>query len=426
MQPTAPVDAGGSIFETRGAGHHPLRVCHLAYTFYETDNRVRRYVRALTQRGDRVDVVVLRRPGQPRVSWEDGARVFRRQRRSKTEGRPWTYLVKILRFMVESFGLLALLHVRHRYDIVHVHNAPDFLVFSALVPKLMGAKIILDIHDVLPELYAAKFRVSGRSKAFRALVQAERFSCRFADRVVVANHLWCERVAQRSASPGTCLTILNYPDLRIFRRAVGRSAPADRPFTILYPGSLSRHQGLDVAIRAFAAVSARLPRAEFHIYGEGHARPQLAELARSCGVEGRVQIHDPLPVDRIAAVIASADLGVEPKQAIGFSDEALSTKILEFLACGVPVIASRTTIHARYFNESVVRFFDAGDERQLAAALCEAYERQPDEEARRRAERFAADYDWQRRIDDYYRLIDALAAAPRYEPGFPTERQMRV
>lgn len=406
------------------AKRRALRVCHLAYTFYETDNRVRRYARALAERGDAVDVIALRRPGQVRVSQEDGVRVFRLQRRTKTESRPWTYLVKILRFMLESLGVLAVLHMRRPYDVVHVHNAPDFLVFSALMPKLTGAGVILDIHDVLPELYAAKFQASPGSAAFRGLLLTERLSCWFADRVVVANHIWRDRLARRATSPQKCLTILNYPDLRIFHPRTSALHSSDSPFIILYPGSLSRHQGLNVAIRAFAAASAAMPKAEFHIYGEGQARSELTRLARECGLEGRVKIRDPLPVGEIAAIIASADVGVEPKGASGFSNEALSTKILEFMACGVPVIVSRTAVHAYYFDDSVVRFFDAGDERQLATALCDAFHRPPDEAARRLMESFAAGYDWRQRVGDYYRLLDELATVPSRRRGLANERKM--
>ena len=47
---------------------------------------------------------------------------------------------------------------------IHVHSVPDFLVFAALVPKLLGARIILDIHDILPEFYASKFGASKDSR----------------------------------------------------------------------------------------------------------------------------------------------------------------------------------------------------------------------------------------------------------------------
>jgi glycosyltransferase involved in cell wall biosynthesis len=381
-------------------------VCHLAYTFYETDNRVVRYARALAARGDEVDVVALRRPGQPRTEACQGVNVIRIQRRAKTEEKPGTYLVKIVWFLIRSFAVLSARQLRRRYDVVHVHNVPDFLVFAALTPKLMGAKVILDIHDILPELYAGKFGAPSGSAVFRYLVLAERLSCSFADYVIVANHLWHARLVERSTETNKCGTIMNYPDLRIF---TPRGPDPSDAFIVLYPGSLSRHQGVDVAIRAFATASTRIPNAEFHIYGEGPARDDLRHLALELGVEQRVKFRDPLPVEQIAAVMASSHVGVEPKLASGFSNEAVSTKILEFMAAGVPAIVSRTLAHSHYFDAGVVRFFGPGDDRELAVALVEAYDQRPATARIERARAFAARFDWQQRVADYYHVVDLLA-----------------
>ncbi|MGH9163398.1 MAG: glycosyltransferase family 4 protein, partial [Vicinamibacteraceae bacterium] len=348
------------------------------------------------ERGDDVDVIALRRPGQPRVGEEHGVRVIRLQRRAKTESTPLTHLAKLLWFALQAFAVLTVRHLRRRYDIVQVHNIPDFLVFAALLPKLTGAKVILDIHDVLPELYAGKFDAGPDSAVFRALLLVERLSCKFADSVVVANHIWHERLVQRAASSAKCLTILNSPDLRLFKPQSRERTPPNGKFIILYPGSLSRHQGLDTAIRAFAGVVDLLPDAELHIYGEGPAKAELEGLTRHLAVEDRVQLHAPLPVEQIAEVIASAAVGIEPKMADRFGNEAMSTKVLEFLASGVPVILSRTRAHMLYFDHPSVRFFASGDHRELADALLDAYHHRPDDTSAQRAVEFASSYGWHR------------------------------
>ena len=392
----------------RKGQRRPLRVCHLAYTFYETDNRVMRYARALSERGDEVDVIALRRAGQPWASDDRGVHVVRLQGRDKTEEAPSSHLLKILCFMLLSLVVIGARQLRRHYDIVHVHNVPDFLVFSAFVSKMMGAKIILDIHDILPELYAGKYNATPTSWVFRGLLLAERLSCRFADHVLVANHLWHERLIRRAVPVQKCAAMLNYPDLRLFRPCTWERPRADGKFVILYPGSLSRHQGLDVAIMAFSAIRDRLPNAEFHIYGEGPASSELRQLVKQTGLEGLVKIMEPLAVEDIARVIASADVGVEPKLGTGFSNEALSTKILEFMASGVPVVVSRTLVHARYFDETVVRFVEPGDPTQLAEALLGVYERRGAGPSLERALEFAAGYSWERRVADYHALLDSM------------------
>lgn len=131
----------------------------LAYTFYENDGRVMRYAEALAQDGAQVDAIVVGRPGQRREEVVNGVRVLRVQTREKNEKGKLTYLWRILRFLFGSMAEVTRQHLKNRYDIIHVHSVPDFEVFAAWIPKLAGAKLILDIHDIVPEFYAAKFGV---------------------------------------------------------------------------------------------------------------------------------------------------------------------------------------------------------------------------------------------------------------------------
>src|SRR6185312_16245180 len=135
-----------------GRRSESMRACMVAYTFYETDNRVRRYAETLVRRGDQVDAIVLRRAGQSSFETINGVNVYRIQRRVIDEGGPFSYLVKLLLFFIRSMWLLTLRHLKKPYDLIHVHPVPDFQVFATLVPRLMGAKVILDIHDIVPEL----------------------------------------------------------------------------------------------------------------------------------------------------------------------------------------------------------------------------------------------------------------------------------
>jgi glycosyltransferase involved in cell wall biosynthesis len=303
---------------------------------------------------------------------------------------------------------LTALQLRRRYDVVHVHNVPDFLVFAALVPKLAGARIILDIHDVLPELYAGKFGAERGSIAFRLLLLVERLSCRFADHVIVANHLWHVKLVQRTVPAARCTAMLNYPDLQVFKPRAQRDR-ADGKFVILYPGTLNHHQGLDLAVEAFNVVKDRMPDAEFHIYGEGPGRPGLVRLIEQLGLSSRVKVMDRRPLREIAQVMADADLGVVPKRADGFGNEAFSTKTLEFMAAGVPVIVARTEVDAHYFDETLVRFFVPGDKDDLARVMLNVYEHRA-EHAQwiRTARDFAMANSWQMRSVEYLGIVESL------------------
>ena len=113
--------------------------------------------------------------------------------------------------------------------------------------------------------------------------------------------------------------------------------------------------------------------------------------------------------------MADADLGVVPKRADSFGNEAYSTKIMEFMALGVPVVVSNTKIDRYYFDDSVVRFFESGNSDALAAGMLEIMR---DSKRRQqmvdRASAYAARNSWELRKPDYLRLVDSLCSAGRH------------
>ena len=379
----------------------------VAYTGYDSDNRVLRYAEALAKRGHQVDAVSLRREGQSKENVVNGVRVFRIQQRIRNERNKFVYFAKMLLFFFRSMGLLTREHLRERYDLIHVHSIPDFEVFAALIPKLMGAKIILDIHDILPEFYASKFNALPNSMIFKLLVAEERLSTAFSDHVIAANHIWQKRLQERSVESSKCTTFLNYPDTAIFRRE-GRNRN-DKRFVILYPGSLNYHQGLDLAVQAFALIKSACPEAQFWIYGEGEQREFLKSLIAKLGLEDRVFLMDPLPLHQLVSVMENADLGVVPKRKDGFGNEAFSTKTLEFMSMGIPVIVPDTAVDKYYFDDSVAQFFHANDERSLADAMLLLI-RNADlrEKLVKNASEFVKKYSWEANQASYLNLVDSL------------------
>ena len=364
----SPLQAAAST-AARRAAVRPLRACMLAYTFYENDGRVMRYAEALAQDGAQVDAIVLRRPGQPREEMLNGVRVIRIQLREKNERGKFSYLQRTVQFFFRSMLEIARQHRRHRYDLVHVHSVPDFEVFAAWFAKLGGARLILDIHDIVPEFYAAKFSVAHDSFIFKALVWVERRSAAFADHVIIANDLWRAKLIQRATPADKCTSFINYPDTSVFNQGLRTRTDqgnANARFVLSYPGTLNWHQGLDIAIHAFAIAHRDAPAMEFHIYGEGSAKPGLAQLVLDLGLSQAVHLHPPLPLREIACVMANADLGVVPKRNDAFGGDAFSTKILEFMALGVPVVVAATRIDTHYFNDSLLRFFTPDDAADLA------------------------------------------------------------
>jgi glycosyltransferase involved in cell wall biosynthesis len=392
---------------TPSSTNRRLRICHLAYTFYEKDYRVRRYAEALAERGHEVDVIALRRDGDPPRTDLCGVHVYRVQRRRVGEAAAASYLAKLLVFFARATAFISARHLRRPYDVVHIHNIPDFLVFAAWLPKVTGARIILDIHDIVPELYSDKFRSMGNSWTLRGLRWIERRSTQFAGHVIVAGDVWRQRLIGRAGvAPERSTTLLNYPDRRMFKPLGEDERRQDGRFIVLYPGTLNHHQGVDLAVKAFGLVRHRMPGAELHIYGEGPAARSIASLITTDGLQNCVKLQRPVAIEAIARVMSDADLGVIPKRADGFGNEAFSTKSLEFMACGVPVVIARTHVDGEYFDDSVVKFFEPGSIEALAAAILDDYEHPDDRRARaHRAACFVAQTDWASKLPSYLSIV---------------------
>ncbi len=394
-----------------------MRACMVAYSFYEFDNRVMRYAEALVARGDQVDVLSLRMNHDAPVDTINGVRVQRIQGREHDERGKLSYLSRMCRFFARSSWLLAKEHNRQPYDLIHVHSVPDFEVFAALLPKLQGAKVILDIHDIVPEFYASKFGVSQDALSYKILKLIERWSAAFSDHVIIANHLWEKLLTERAVQPAKCSTYLNYPDSRMFNTSL-RTRNNDGRTVMIYPGSLNWHQGVDIAVKAFDLIKDHVPQAEFHIYGGGGMKKQLCRLVEERSLQDRVKLMESRPIKEIAGIMANADIGIVPKRDDSFGGEAFSTKIFEFMSLGVPVIAANTRIDRYYFNDSIVRFFEAGDEQSLASAMVALVRNNGlRKDLAANALTYVAGQSWDIKRQDYLDLVDRLVKGNSHGPS---------
>jgi glycosyltransferase involved in cell wall biosynthesis len=201
---------------------------------------------------------------------------------------------------------------------------------------------------------------------------------------------------------------INNVDTRVYHPQ--RTRTADGQLIVLFPGGLQWHQGLDIALRAFSRVSREIPEAVFHIYGDGNMKPSLLALTQELGLQHKVTFFDPVPIAEIVKVMGNADLGVVPKRADSFGNQAYSTKIMEFMSLRVPVVISKTEIDRYYFDDSVVRFFESGNSEALAEGMLEVLKnREQRERMVDNAAAYSVRHGWNSRKADYLEIVDSLS-----------------
>jgi glycosyltransferase involved in cell wall biosynthesis len=386
------------------------RVLLIRQGSFPLDARVRREVECLLDAGHEVDVISLRREGQTgRENWK-GAQAYRPPLRHRREGA-LLYLIEHFAFMAMATLLAGFLHIRRRYDVVQANTIPDSVVFASILPKLLGAKVILDLHECVPEFFATKYDLPLRHPLVRISAWVEQAAIRYADRVVTCTQEMKDVFVARGAPADKIDVILNSADERVFD--VAKYPPRPREpgrFTLICHGSVEERYGHDTLVEAVALLRDEIPELRLEVYGDGSFLDEVQELVRQRGIEDRVWFAgEYVPIEQLLDGIARADAGVVAMKKDPFRDLTHCNKMYDLIAMRRPAVISRTESVQRYFDEDCFEYFDADDPADLARAIRELHAKP--ELAGRLVEHAAQvnePYRWPQQRETYRRSVESL------------------
>jgi glycosyltransferase involved in cell wall biosynthesis len=320
----------------------------LLHGFYPWDPRVRREAEALADAGYRVHVICLRRPAgtgrDPEADWEElNGVIIHRLSLTRKRGNMARYALEYLLLLVIGAWSLLRLHLKSPFHIVHVHNMPDFLVLAGYLTKLMGAKLVLDVHDPMPELYLSNHNANPHGWVVRVLKWQQRFSLRLADKLISVSSTMRENLEQRGIPSRKIHVCHNFPDTRYLpiKTDIARWPRHAEGLTLVYAGTVADQYHLDLAIEALAYVANRVPGLKLKIVGDGNRLGHVLALARQLKVEHCVEHIRPVQIDKLKSILETADIGISTQRGGAFGDLQLPCKILDYLSQGLPVISSR-------------------------------------------------------------------------------------
>ena len=343
------------------------RVAMLAYTHYRSDPRVRREAEALVKAGHAVTVFCL--DDRAASTMIDGVAVNGIFPARYRGGQAFAYVVNYGRFVWAALRALRRHHRQQSLDLVQVHTMPDFLVFAAAPLKRVGVPVLLDIHDLMPELFESKFGFSERHPVVRLLRWQERRSARFAHRCLAVHRRHGRLLAQRVGEDVTIDVVHNLPDPRWFPLAPLAESAGD-PIRIVYHGTIAHRHGIEVAVRAMHRIHEQFPTARLDLFGDGDAAPAVTALIRQLDASSYIRFQPGMvPIERLVPALQGAGIGVIPLLEDRFTNYMLPTKLLEYVAMGVPVICSDLLSVRDYFTEHQIRYVKPGDVDDLAASL---------------------------------------------------------
>ena len=387
------------------------RLAMVAHAVFPGDPRLRRQTDALVAAGHQVDLFCLRAPGEAAEERVRDVRVVRLPVHRAFSGFAG-HLAEYLAFAGIAAVRLAREQGRRRYRLVQVATLPDFLAFAAAPLKLSGVPLLLDLHEDMPEFFRDRFAHRALQPLLPAVAGAAKASAWVADEIITVHEPLRELSIARGVPPDKISVVMNSADTDLFDpgRHPRRPFMEDGELRLIHHSNLQRIYGLEVLIEAIARIGPELPiRAD--IYGDGPYRPQLEAVVARTGTGDRAHLNGPVPIDELPALIAAADVGVIPSLPEPYMQYSLSTKLLEYAAMGIPIVASDLGTIRAHFTADAIAYVPGGDPDALAGAL-RALAADPVGTARLGAEahRQEAQYEWEEQAQRYVAIVERLLA----------------
>jgi glycosyltransferase involved in cell wall biosynthesis len=354
----------------------------------------------------------------------DGIAIYRYTPFESTGGT-LSYAVEFAVALVMMTVLAWVVFVRRGFDVIHLSNPPDLLIFVALPFKLFGKKIIFDQHDLSPEIFSEHRPGKRGGIVYRLLLAFEYVSYRCADAVICITQSVCDIAATRGRVRREDLFLVrNGPDPASFAEAKADATLRNgRRFLLTYVGMMGPQDGVDILLRAIKVLVSDFNRRDFHLHvvGGGTELIPLQNYARELGVSEHVAFAGRQPYQGVVDAIASADVCVCPDPKTSMNDRANLVKVSEYLCLGRPVVAFDLT-EVRHSAADAALYATPNDEREFAAKI-EYLLQRPEERERlgsigaRRVREFLS---WDHSKDALYAAYDSLFSDSRVKSASPS------
>jgi glycosyltransferase involved in cell wall biosynthesis len=384
-----------------------MKVCMIAYAQYGPDARIKSYVKTIQRAGGSVDLFVLREAGKGDAEEDGNVRLYYLV--SKYQGtQSILYVLSYVLFFLKSLWKVSSMAFRRRYHAVHVHNMPNFIIFAAVMAKMLGARLLLDVHDLMPVNYMVKFGVADTHPLIRLLVCEQKLSARIASHILCADHMqkrYLEDVCRIPADK--IMVIMNLPDEEAFRKRV--PPKEDGKFHVIYHGTVAKRLGIDVLLQTIAKIADEIP-VRLSIYGTGDYLPEALRLSDSLGLNGKVFFSKSyFPAEQISEMVSGMDIGiVGNRRSLATEQFMMPVKLLEYVYLGIPVVAPRLPIIQSYFDEEMLAYYEPENVDDMARAIVELY-RSPETRTllAQKAAQFYNGHSWSVQAQQYMTLLSA-------------------
>jgi colanic acid biosynthesis glycosyl transferase WcaI len=249
-----------------------------------------------------------------------------------------------------SFALSSMLAapLAGRPDVIVAETPPLFTaVAAALLARARRIPLVLNVADLWPESAVQLGALSDR-RAIRLAEALERFAYRHSAAITVPTAGMRTSLLSRGEPAEKVVHLPNAVDTGRFTVSAPRDSGRCR---IIYCGTVGIAQGVGTLIDAAAELAKGPSDFELLIVGDGAEREELARTAAERGLTN-VRFEGRVARERVPNLLASADVAVLCLRDVPLFEDALPTKMLEYMAAGRPVVASAVGDAARLLERS--------------------------------------------------------------------------
>lgn len=299
------------------------------------DTRLRKQIRDLLAASHSVSVIT--RGGSENDPLRNRARLQLIEYPSPLEprtpfGHIWEYLVSFLWATV----MFLRLRMRERIDVLQVCQPPDIYFPLAWAAKALGARVVVDQRDLMPELFQARYPKAPHA-VHSVLHWLERRTMRAADYVLVVNDFLRVRMLRAAATSSQVSVIYNGPLIERVDRSHRSGEWRRHRSLVCWIGKMGRQDRTGDLVEVIDAVVRKLGRTDcgFAILGDGECLDALRRDVTARGLEPWLTIPGWLPEPQVFGCLAASDVGIDTSM----QEEVSPVKVMEYMAFGLPVVA---------------------------------------------------------------------------------------
>ncbi len=344
------------------------RVLLVTLTPYDRFLRVQRMAKTLSRGGAEVHVLSSIEKEKNRIN-ENDENIHRFYipiiKRKESIG---AYFLLYVVFFISVFIYGTYLHLKNRYDTIYVVNHPDILVLCLLIPKILGARILLDIRDPMIEIFHSKF---GKNRVIDLVLRVEeKVSVMFSDKILTVSGILKRLICKRDAVVEEKVSVVYNTPYRDFGHHVSAEKPKKNheKITVTYVGAIRKERGLENLIFSLEYLDDRY---HLMLVGDGDYLPVLRRI--SLKYKDRVAMPGRIPHELIKKYLANSDVFVVQLKSSPINYIGTPGKLFEYMAYEKPVLVPEFPGIVNILGEDYPFFFNPDDPKDIARSIKDVF-----------------------------------------------------